>query len=310
MQSPIEKSSITPDCCKICGSAKLDLRGHTARCQECGVLLYFPYPTADEPQSTRSTADIRAEYIAWAERSAYRSHRNFTDNILFTIPPSRTSERLRILDFGGGGGQFALVAQSHLPHAELSIVDVSEDTLLEACRPLNHQIAFDAFPTDETRFDYIFMNDVFEHVSDPIKVLRMLRDKLAPGGRIFIDTPRQFWLYPILRALPFAPLYEKLLAGTVTKSHLQIWSDTAFDLAAAQANCVFEKRSVDSALTMDADFYLDNMGIQSGPLRRVGQALHAVGRFILRNKIFCILSAAPSGSSDSASGNESFSEPA
>ena len=40
---------------------------------------------------SRRIADIRAEYIAWAERSAYRSHRNFTDNILFTIPPYPSS---------------------------------------------------------------------------------------------------------------------------------------------------------------------------------------------------------------------------
>ena len=90
-----------------------------------------------------------------------------------------------MLDFGGGGGQFALVARSHLLHAEVHIVDKSDVALLRPWRNMNRQIPFAEFETDPTRFDYIFMNDVFEHLSDPIGVLRMLRSKLVPDGRIF-----------------------------------------------------------------------------------------------------------------------------
>ena len=76
-----------------------------------------------------------------------------------------------MLDFGGGGGQFAPVARLHLSHAEVWLVNVLEDTRVEAWRSLNHQISFDHLATDETRFNYMFVNDVFEHVSDPIEAL-------------------------------------------------------------------------------------------------------------------------------------------
>jgi len=275
--------------CKICGYEALTLRAHTARCPQCGVLLYYPYPSDEELRRDESPEEIQAEYVAWYERASYRSHENFTTVIDFTISPDRASEALQLLDFGGGGGQFALVARSHLPHADVSIVDVSDAALLEPWKSFNRPIRFEDFDNDGTRFDYIFMNDVFEHLSDPVGVLSRLRGKLAPDGGIFIDTPRQFWLYPVLRFLPLPSIYEKLLVGTVSKSHLQIWSDRAFQRAITDAGFTAEKLAVSSALTMDADFYLERMGIRGGPLLAMGRLLHAAGRLILRNKIFCVL---------------------
>jgi len=224
--------------CKICGYEALTLRAHTARCPQCGVLLYYPYPSDEELRRDESPEEIQAEYVAWYERASYRSHENFTTVIDFTISPDRASEALQLLDFGGGGGQFALVARSHLPHADVSIVDVSDAALLEPWKSFNRPIRFEDFDNDGTRFDYIFMNDVFEHLSDPVGVLSRLRGKLAPDGGIFIDT---------------------------------------------------QKLAVSSALTMDADFYLERMGIRGGPLLAMGRLLHAAGRLILRNKIFCVL---------------------
>ena len=90
------------------------------------------------------------------------------------------------------------------------------------------------------------------------------------------------------RNLPIAWLCEKLPIGTVSESHLQILSDPAFDLVAGEANGTFEKRTVNSALTMDEDFYSNKMAIQRRPLRLTGRALHAVGRLSLRNEVFCV----------------------
>ena len=171
MNSRFEKSNVASDRCKIFGNTTLDLRAHTARCQKCGVLLHCPYPTDEELERTGSPDEIRAACIAWSEPSAFHSHRNSTDHIRFAIPFPRASERLRILDCGGGGGQFALGARLHLPHTEVWMVNASGDTRVEAWRSPNHQISFAHLATDETRFNYMFVNDVFEHVSDPIEAL-------------------------------------------------------------------------------------------------------------------------------------------
>ena len=54
---------------------------------------------------------------------------------------------------------------------------------------------------DQTTFDFIFLNGVFEHIGDPLFVLQQLSLKLKPKGKIFIDTPKQFWIYPITKIL-------------------------------------------------------------------------------------------------------------
>ena len=103
----------------------------------------------------------------------------------------------------------------------------------------------------------------------------------------------------MLRNLPIAWLCEEFPIGAVSESHLHIRSDPAVHLVAGEANGTFEKRSVDSALTMDAEVYSNTIVIQRGPLRRIGRALHAFRRLSLRNEIFCVLSDPSSESRDS-----------
>jgi 2-polyprenyl-3-methyl-5-hydroxy-6-metoxy-1,4-benzoquinol methylase len=47
-----------------------------------------------------------------------------------------------------------------------------------------------------SRFDLITTWDVLEHVHDPIPFLREIARRLAPGGRLFIRTPNEAWVYP------------------------------------------------------------------------------------------------------------------
>src|SRR5262249_34916821 len=153
---------------------------------------------------------------------------------------------------GGGGGQFALVCKSHFPLSTVYITDISDESLLGEWRSMNVQIPFKQFAVDEQRFDFIFLNDVFEHVSDPGEVLMQLAAKLKPGGRIFIDTPKQFWIYPIAKALS-KKLYEKVLRGTVSIYHLQIWSKDAFELVTKRGGLTVEKYRELSEYTMPGD---------------------------------------------------------
>jgi ADP-heptose:LPS heptosyltransferase/glycosyltransferase involved in cell wall biosynthesis/SAM-dependent methyltransferase len=42
---------------------------------------------------------------------------------------------------------------------------------------------------DDRQFDVIYLGGLFEHLENPVLVLRRLRQILAPGGRIVVDTP-------------------------------------------------------------------------------------------------------------------------
>ena len=117
--------------CKICGSSKVKKYQHTLKCKSCGCLLYYPYPviTATNSEMNRTA---KSEYaMSWYSRSAIRNHHNFTNMFEFAVEnmTSHYFQKIKILDFGGGGGQFAMIVKSFLPNAEVFALDVSEQAL-------------------------------------------------------------------------------------------------------------------------------------------------------------------------------------
>lgn len=279
--------------CKICGSDSLQLIVHTARCNDCGVLLYYPYPAEQQLPGRNETPErSRQKYRDWYVQAARLNHLNFTNAIRFTVDEVWKGEKITVLDFGGGGGQFALVLKSHFYNADVYMVDADDNAMIDEWSCLNHYIPFSDFPEDPTRFDFIFLNDVFEHVADPVATLQLLSQKLSDDGRIYIDTPRQFWPYPVLRSIARGSLYQKLLRGTVSTSHLQIWSSRAFEQVVAKADLRIRKQIQASEFTMRPDYYLDQLDISNPLLRAAGHAFYRLIRFSAKNKILCVLSRA------------------
>jgi 2-polyprenyl-3-methyl-5-hydroxy-6-metoxy-1,4-benzoquinol methylase len=269
--------------CKICESAALDILEHTARCRRCGVLLYYPYPPASQPNFM--TED---EKLSWYSASARYNHRNFTRMLHYVTKDLPMAAPLLMLDFGGGGGQFAPICRSLFPRATVYLVDINDHSALDGWAPFSRRIPFADFAADNTKFDVIFLNDVLEHLHDPVGTLRLLSDKLKDAGKIFIDTPRQFWIYWLTRLLSHR-LHLKVLRGTVTRSHLQIWSDRAFRVAAERALLRPVKSTTWAEFTMPWEFYVNNMGITNPALRFAARVVYGVSGLVLRNKIVCVL---------------------
>lgn len=276
--------------CKICGDSDVTVFAHTAKCRSCGVLLYWPYPKIDSTLVLeRGGNTVREQALEWYSQSSFFNHLNFTNMLRFAMDESFKKKKLDILDYGGGGGQFALICRSHFPEATVHITDISDDSLLEEWKSFNTQIPFSDFAHHQTKFDVIFLNDVFEHVSDPLFVLKQLSAKLNPSGRIFIDTPKQFWIYPVTKLLSKA-LYTKALKGTVSTAHLQIWSKRAFEFVVKECGLTVSKYAETSEYTMPADYYMKNMGINNPLLTLMGRIFYKHAKRLAKNKIMCVLS--------------------
>lgn len=277
--------------CKICGNSLLLIFEHTAKCESCGTLMYYPYPSDDCQllMSGEGKEWSQDQALKWYSKSSFFNHANFTNIIRFAMDESYKGKKLNILDYGGGGGQFALVCRSHFPEANVFITDISDNALLHDWSNYNIQIPFNKFAEDSNKFDLIFMNDVFEHVSDPSFVLRQMATKLKTGGKVFIDTPKQFWIYPLTQLISNS-LYTKVLRGTVSTAHLQIWSRKSFELVVNDSCFRIEKYKELSEYTMPFDFYMDNMGISNPVLRLAGRIFYRNAKRIAKNKIFSLLS--------------------
>lgn len=272
--------------CKICHSTPIEVFAHTARCSSCGALMFYPYPTEEE--LFESATDVSG-YRDWYFRSSFYNQENFTKVIRFAMDESNQGRELQILDFGAGGGQFGVVLKSLFPMGDIYAVDVRDDAILTEWKPLNRQILFNDFASDRILFDYIFLNDVFEHLSDPLAALEMLKTKLKIDGKIFIDTPKQFWIYPVSKFFS-KTLYTKILKGTVSKAHLQIWTKRAIALTIRNAGLQIDKYKELSEYTMPPEYYLQNMGIKNPLIRFSGKLFYSNAKYLANNKIYCLLS--------------------
>ena len=275
--------------CKICDKESLVVFAHTARCKSCEALLFYPYPESDDilfSKNEKGWAQDSAN--SWYYRTSFYNHVNFTNMLRFTMSEGDKGKAINILDYGGRGGQFALVCKSHFPESKVSIVDIADEALLHDWASYNAQIKFKDFPTDTTKFDFIFLNDVFEHVSDPNFVLNQLREKLKDNGKIFIDTPKQFWLYPVLKVVN-KTLYRKLLQATVSASHLQIWSNKSFNLVVKESKLKIAKYKLISEYTMPASHYLNGMKIKSKLIWLIGLVYYNNAKLLAKNKIITVL---------------------
>jgi SAM-dependent methyltransferase len=64
-------------------------------------------------------------------------------------------------------------------------LDISEDTDADVVHDLNEF----PYPLEDDSFDQVLMQDVLEHVRDPIRVMDELHRVCRPGGRIQLRTP-------------------------------------------------------------------------------------------------------------------------
>jgi 2-polyprenyl-3-methyl-5-hydroxy-6-metoxy-1,4-benzoquinol methylase len=109
----------------------------------------------------------------------------------------RINKNTRILDVGCGKGDFALALSTHNVDAVIGI-DFSEESISAANTSLNSSnLPCQFFHCDasdlkhEFQFDFITLNDVFEHLSDDelSNLFINLKNLLSKNGEIIIHTP-------------------------------------------------------------------------------------------------------------------------
>lgn len=119
-------------------------------------------------------------------------------------------ERPKILDIGCGAGVLTAAIRRRFSAATLFAIDASLTAIISA----NEQFAGidfavgDAFtlPYSSGYFDVVVCNNIWEHVSDPLRLLESVRRVLAPGGVIVISTPNRYRLSNLSRVLRGEPV--------------------------------------------------------------------------------------------------------
>lgn len=119
-------------------------------------------------------------------RASYRSD-PLVDRIQALLPLPTGG---RLLDVGCGKGAFLSAWARSRPDWKLEGHEVGEQTR-EFVEAIPGVTRLNTGPLEriEGAFDLVSMVHVLEHISDPISALREIRERVAPGGWLFVEVP-------------------------------------------------------------------------------------------------------------------------
>jgi len=186
------------------GTSELTI--HSLLCRGCGMVIYRPRP---------EQADLDAKYrhLAAGNRSAQAAGalspgadtarkeaivRARARELFRAVEclSGRTPRDLDVLDYGGGSGRLLATFLEHGCRCDL--VDLGGDPVA-GVRKAGSTLA-DLPPGNA--YDLVVAAHVLEHLADPLAVVRDLRSRLRPDGRLFVEVPMEIWGRPPLHAEP------------------------------------------------------------------------------------------------------------
>jgi len=120
-----------------------------------------------------------------------------------------------VLDFGGDGD----VPRRIFPNGKIFVDDLNAGKSSE----------------EPDKYDFIFASNVFEHVSDPLTVLKQLCERLDPDGVLYIDVP-----HPSQASLGEGLLWQGRYGGELYEMHEHIQHFSKQSLALLVKNAGLE----------------------------------------------------------------------
>lgn len=170
--------------------------------------------------------DLHRPYVeltgfkAWFDGAKYSAFR--------WVPPN-----VRILDIGCGFGE----ALGYHKARGCDVYGVEADeNIRRVADKFGYKVQvglFDPKLYEPESFDYITMDQVVEHVTDPVKMLRDVAGVMKSSGRLIVSTPNAGgW---------GARLFGRRWINWHAPYHLQFFSEESMRLAAEQAGLVLER---------------------------------------------------------------------
>jgi 2-polyprenyl-3-methyl-5-hydroxy-6-metoxy-1,4-benzoquinol methylase len=237
--------------CRVCGTAATTLVTvqhyfgedfRVVRCSGCGLIRTNPRPTAEWKAHFYDPA-----YNSYAEAQgrdfiyAPAPHRIPGYHRLLKFLQGRTRPGARLLDVGCATGLFVKKAREHGFDAEGC--DYSANAAAYGrthygvniiCSPA------EAIAAPDDSYDIVTILHVFEHLPEPLVVLRELRRVLRSGGLLLLETVNYRVHYTIEKYLRFLiPVYNRLTNREglpwVPFDHLYHWSPGVLRRAMADA---------------------------------------------------------------------------
>jgi SAM-dependent methyltransferase len=157
------------------------------RCKVCEILQLVPMPTLEELQSYYPPNYHGFHTMG---RGIISSLYRIVYNLRFKEYVSYMGPQGTLLDVGCADATYFDLFNKKFPTAVLSgveFIDAVASKGRQAGRDVKTGILSDL--DDKPQFDLIIMNNLIEHVLNPIEELCEAHKRLKPGGHVFVETP-------------------------------------------------------------------------------------------------------------------------
>jgi len=209
----MKKSKESP--CRLCGARAFDLvatriregRGRIIACRRCGLVQQGLAWDAARLRRYYEREYQQTNSLRQGESQTPREHyldRNRTIGPLFAKIRPLLRKRDAVLEVGCGAGSLLarikpLVRKCVGLEVHTPFVDFVRDELGIAAQASDLAAA-----GLRERFDLIICISTLDHLPDPLAALRLMKRRLAPGGRLYLEVPNRdealnFFLPPATR---------------------------------------------------------------------------------------------------------------
>ena len=156
------------------------------KCEACGFIYQF---------NVLNNEGLSALYDNWVDAEAslakkqnakaklFRQYAGQIETLsrLFSRPP----QQVKLLDFGMGWGYWSRMALAF--GFQVQGLELSTQRA-EYARAMGIEVV-DQLPDAGPRYHFIYANQVFEHLENPLQTLQLLQSRLKPDGLIYLRVP-------------------------------------------------------------------------------------------------------------------------
>jgi len=159
---------------------------HFVECSDCRLIFANPMPSIETVIEGNRVLNIH--HVSRGTLSQYRGGKELTV-FLKSIKPEGI-----MLDVGCAEG-FLLLGVEENSNWKAEGVDIIESAVDFAKKRLGIKVylgTLESLKNAEEKYDFIRLNNVIEHVQDPVKFLKIANKLLKKGGLIYCSTPNGF----------------------------------------------------------------------------------------------------------------------
>lgn len=262
-------------------------------CAGCGSWTYLPRSTAEALQSLHN----RPAYFEHPYFQGRRTHERSLERRchhafrrIGTALDTRALASERVLDVGCDTGSFLRTAQRLYRVIPVGI-DIAERavTTATAVGIEAYPVSLENAPPHLSGFALILALDLIEHVVDPAAFLTHARERLRPGGLVYLETPNISSLvyrcgHAVLKLLAGKP--DALRTRLFPAEHVQYFTDAG--LRALAARCRLDVVRLDHRVLPRSDI------ATVLPVRLGLEALQAADALTGRGILLCAVLRRPS----------------